>query len=191
MRVKVSCNDCRVKTVANYHWLGLKCEVCGSYNTRQVAIITEAEENAEAEMARADAERASAEHAAGEQMARQRRHSSHSGRTALGIPSAGRLNVGPLPDRLGRSMSPVRGSYFRPSSPPQPTAQAPATRDDGVWDDEGLDFWGRSRADLRGNNDDDAEDEDEESESSSESDEDMDDDEDEVDELDMALLGHR
>ncbi|KAF3011497.1 hypothetical protein E8E14_007559 [Neopestalotiopsis sp. 37M] len=40
-RAIVSCNDCSAKTTVKYHWLGLKCAVCQSYNTSQVQILGE------------------------------------------------------------------------------------------------------------------------------------------------------
>ncbi|KAI9776546.1 MAG: hypothetical protein M1835_005486 [Candelina submexicana] len=36
----VYCNDCAAKTSVNYHWLGLKCAVCDSYNTAQIQILS-------------------------------------------------------------------------------------------------------------------------------------------------------
>ncbi|KAL2265418.1 hypothetical protein VTJ83DRAFT_6518 [Remersonia thermophila] len=38
-RAVVSCNDCRAKSETPYHWLGLKCAVCGSYNTNQLQLL--------------------------------------------------------------------------------------------------------------------------------------------------------
>jgi hypothetical protein len=38
MSAVVSCNDCHVKSVVSYHWLGLKCAVCSSYNTAQLQL---------------------------------------------------------------------------------------------------------------------------------------------------------
>ncbi|KAM5437605.1 hypothetical protein MferCBS31731_005364 [Microsporum ferrugineum] len=35
----IHCNDCRAKSVVPYHWLGLKCEVCESYNTIQRQLL--------------------------------------------------------------------------------------------------------------------------------------------------------
>lgn len=36
----VYCNDCSAKTEVQYHWLGLKCAVCDSYNTAQISITS-------------------------------------------------------------------------------------------------------------------------------------------------------
>ncbi|KAL8802613.1 MAG: hypothetical protein Q9182_003704 [Xanthomendoza sp. 2 TL-2023] len=35
----VYCNDCNAKSSVKYHWLGLKCGVCDSYNTAQLQMI--------------------------------------------------------------------------------------------------------------------------------------------------------
>ncbi|KAI9804052.1 MAG: hypothetical protein M1833_000333 [Piccolia ochrophora] len=36
----VYCNDCCAKSSVKYHWLGLKCSVCDSYNTAQIQILS-------------------------------------------------------------------------------------------------------------------------------------------------------
>jgi hypothetical protein len=38
-RALVLCNDCSARTTVSYHWLGLKCAVCHSYNTSQLQIM--------------------------------------------------------------------------------------------------------------------------------------------------------
>ncbi|GAB1313302.1 RING finger and CHY zinc finger domain-containing protein 1 [Madurella fahalii] len=38
-RAIISCNDCRAKSQTAYHWLGLKCSVCQSYNTTQLQLV--------------------------------------------------------------------------------------------------------------------------------------------------------
>ncbi|KAL8694567.1 MAG: hypothetical protein Q9218_000823 [Villophora microphyllina] len=35
----IYCNDCNAKSSVKYHWLGLKCGVCDSYNTAQMQMI--------------------------------------------------------------------------------------------------------------------------------------------------------
>lgn len=35
----VYCNDCGAKSAVQYHWLGLKCELCESYNTLQIRLF--------------------------------------------------------------------------------------------------------------------------------------------------------
>lgn len=38
-RAFVFCNDCNSRSVVKYHWLGLKCAVCDSYNTAQLELL--------------------------------------------------------------------------------------------------------------------------------------------------------
>ncbi|KAJ5808911.1 hypothetical protein N7474_010180 [Penicillium riverlandense] len=38
-RSLIYCNDCGVKSVVKYHWLGLKCDLCESYNTAQHRLL--------------------------------------------------------------------------------------------------------------------------------------------------------
>ncbi|KAK3680725.1 zinc-ribbon-domain-containing protein [Podospora appendiculata] len=38
-RAVVSCNDCSAKSQTAFHWLGLKCSVCNSYNTVQLQLL--------------------------------------------------------------------------------------------------------------------------------------------------------
>lgn len=38
-RAVISCNDCSAKSQTAYHWLGLKCAVCQSYNTTQLQLL--------------------------------------------------------------------------------------------------------------------------------------------------------
>jgi hypothetical protein len=35
----ILCNDCSAKSSVTYHWLGLKCNVCLSYNTAQLQLL--------------------------------------------------------------------------------------------------------------------------------------------------------
>ncbi|KAK3898137.1 hypothetical protein C8A05DRAFT_19224 [Staphylotrichum tortipilum] len=38
-RAVISCNDCCAKSQTAFHWLGLKCAVCQSYNTTQLQLL--------------------------------------------------------------------------------------------------------------------------------------------------------
>ena len=38
-RAVISCNDCSAKSQTAYHWLGLKCSICHSYNTVQLQLL--------------------------------------------------------------------------------------------------------------------------------------------------------
>ncbi|KAE8379461.1 hypothetical protein BDV26DRAFT_259509 [Aspergillus bertholletiae] len=35
----IYCNDCGAKSVVRYHWLGLRCDMCESYNTAQLRLL--------------------------------------------------------------------------------------------------------------------------------------------------------
>lgn len=197
----VGCNDCRAKSVSPYHWLGLKCQICDSYNTRQMAIIRdnvidESAQTAEAlvsatqpqPQAQLDGAAPTAEipiPGARDSAPRLRRHSSHF--SQLLSPSAARGGAGFDPyidSRLGRSASPQRGDYFRDQAVVQEPVDA---ADAGVWDDSQLDMFGRTRAELG------LEEEESEEESSLE-DEDKDemmDDAEEDEEDPIQLFGHR
>lgn len=38
-RAYVFCNDCNDRSITPYHWLGLKCSLCESYNTTQLELL--------------------------------------------------------------------------------------------------------------------------------------------------------
>lgn len=82
----------------------------------------------------------------------------------------------------------MRGNYFTEAAMAVETPGGGAA-DPGVWDDEDVDFWGRSRTDFG-----EEEEEEDDEEDDDESDTAMDDidDDDEGDEIDrMELFGHR
>jgi hypothetical protein len=195
-KAMVSCNDCYAKSAVKYHWLGLKCAICDSYNTAQLSILSDPAvevpviESREAETTTAP------EHVLreisnpgqpGPGSVRHRRHSSH-----LPIPTgpqavSDRLSPYPRPQRIGRSVSPVRSLGFFDNA----VGVFVAETDDSADEDE-LDFWGREepRSVTSGEViDDEMEDEGEESEEDSVID---DYDEEEGDEEDQfELIGHR
>ncbi|KAL2815437.1 hypothetical protein BDW59DRAFT_15958 [Aspergillus cavernicola] len=35
----ITCKDCGTKSVVKYHWLGLRCDMCESYNTTQLSVL--------------------------------------------------------------------------------------------------------------------------------------------------------
>ncbi|KAL8854687.1 MAG: hypothetical protein Q9221_000469 [Calogaya cf. arnoldii] len=43
-KASVYCNDCNAKSSVKYHWLGLKCGVCDSYNTATIQIVRGADQ---------------------------------------------------------------------------------------------------------------------------------------------------
>ncbi|PWY81778.1 CHY and RING finger domain protein [Aspergillus heteromorphus CBS 117.55] len=38
-RALIYCNDCGVKSIVKYHWLGFRCDMCESYNTAQIRLL--------------------------------------------------------------------------------------------------------------------------------------------------------
>ncbi|KAF4512814.1 hypothetical protein G6O67_000152 [Ophiocordyceps sinensis] len=176
-KATVLCNDCSGKCTVPYHWLGLKCSICRSYNTVELQIHGE-----ESEQARAAAERpeplAEASPQSSQDLARptafstssrtnRRRHSSH------GVELQYRA-----PDRIARSLSPLALA----TESHLPHMAVDMDSEDGI-----LGFW-------RGNEEDGDDDSDEECESDSDQDgsagaPDVDDDEDDDDEI--ILIGHR
>lgn len=38
-RAYIFCNDCNSRSITKYHWLGLKCGLCDSYNTAQLELL--------------------------------------------------------------------------------------------------------------------------------------------------------
>lgn len=146
-KAMVSCNDCYAKSAVRYHWLGLKCAICDSYNTVQLSILSDpavevpAIESRETETAmvpdRAVGENPSSPHLAlGTGSMRHRRHSSHNPALSSLSPRAALYS---LSQRTGRSVSPVRGRGFFEA---EIVAEAGETEESGD-DEDDLDFWGR------------------------------------------------
>ncbi|KAF2142588.1 uncharacterized protein K452DRAFT_270354 [Aplosporella prunicola CBS 121167] len=81
-KVVIHCNDCSVKSTANYHWLGNQCAHCDSFNTNEVQVLT----------------------------GRESEHSSGIGTPTdpISIPRARPQSLAPAPDLTRRSS----GSYF-------------------------------------------------------------------------------
>ncbi|KAH7320912.1 hypothetical protein B0I35DRAFT_477451 [Stachybotrys elegans] len=162
-KASILCNDCSGKSTVPYHWLGLKCSICRSYNTVELQILGgagQALQEAAAERAGADTAIESTESARPVMIQRnsesfnRRRHSSH----------APEMQQHLAPDRIARSLS-----------PPGPEASG-SQLDDIDSDDDGPSFWGGG--------DDDSSYYESEEESGEEAEED-----DEEDEIN--LIGHR
>ena len=197
-KAMVSCNDCYAKSAVKYHWLGLKCAICDSYNTAQLSILSDpavevpAIDSRELEIigpASQPVGDGSPSVVIGTGPLRIRRHSSHI-HTPETSNEYNRFSPYPLPSRLGRSVSPVRSSGLFNSD-----AAVVVETDDSVDEDDDLDFWGRDElrsmtsAELvEGEMEMDMSDEEESDDSTSLVDDDCDegDDEDE-----FELLGHR
>lgn len=154
-KAMVYCNDCYAKSAVKYHWLGLKCAVCDSYNTAQISLLTDPALAAPATPPMDAAEHVSSlniddhsllhfprgrqSHVPGP--ARHVRH--HSQQLVPRPTSSGghaRFSPYPIPQRLGRSVSPLR--VFGPLSTDDAFIVVPrvtGTRDD---DESDLNFWG-------------------------------------------------
>ncbi|TVY84393.1 putative RING finger protein [Lachnellula suecica] len=193
-KAMVSCNDCYAKSAVKYHWLGLKCAICHSYNTAQLSILSDPDVEVPIIETREPENVAVIETETGEMASsgylgvgpvRTRRHSSHVQPPALPIEGSNRFFPYAIPPRLGRSVSPVRGIGFFEDL----AATAVVNETDDSAEDDDLDFWGRDepRSVTSGENIDDME-EDEDSDDDSA----MDDCEDDGDEEDQfELFGHR
>lgn len=193
----VLCHDCSAKSSTMYHWLGLKCGVCQSYNTAQLQIIGLDAETAQADLTAGRSAQVSGvtpsenlvatviENTVGTM---RRRHSS----TVAGTFFPGEDLTSFPPDRLARSVSPA----------PTPGRPLRGPMIGGYFDleeeeDDGGDMFGFwSRIPRRITSKDEGDGDDEIAGSSDDddmtSDEDVEDDEgEEWEDDDFELLGHR
>ncbi|KAK6844602.1 hypothetical protein PG995_014712 [Apiospora arundinis] len=198
-RAVVLCNDCSAKTTTEYHWLGLKCAVCRSYNTSELQILgvdsgqgltgvssTSTTTSQSSEPQSEDPSTSTSQNLAPRDIPRRRRHSSNVLDHGIDNSGANPRDLGSfvLQERLVRSVSPSHAAERTIRSGLQHSSA-----DDS--DDEAGDFigfWSRVPRSIKSN------DEDGESESDGESlssvDEDMEED-DEDDEEEISLFGHR
>lgn len=200
----VSCNDCYAKCIVKYHWLGLKCSICDSYNTAQLQILRDGETEEPNDIDVVNVENpqllggsnlgpdSQMHFSDNSRPARNRRHSSH----ILLLPSATEsdsLQFSPyyVPQRMGRSVSPFRSPGF-----PDDPMIVGSTVDTVEFDDEedDVDFWGgdaprspRSAAEVERDMEEEEEDEESDDESIPSTVEVDDDDEEDR----MDLIGHR
>ncbi|KAI0556229.1 hypothetical protein F4679DRAFT_569770 [Xylaria curta] len=192
-RAIVLCHDCSAKSSTMYHWLGLKCGVCQSYNTAQLQIIGLGAEAIENDLVGRSAQvsdlapLANPDAVMTDAITRgmRRRHSS----TVTGSAFAGAdLNSFP-PDRLARSVSPV--------ATPGRSLHASAVSgyfDLGEEEDDGVifrSFWNRFPRSLASNDEEDDDDASDEMSSDEEMDEDDEEEESEEEHDAFELLGHR
>ncbi|KAI1471220.1 zf-CHY-domain-containing protein [Daldinia caldariorum] len=187
-RALILCNDCSTKSTVKYHWLGLKCGLCASYNTAQLRILGMVDDAIETDLLGREIEfseltalRGIAEGVDGGARARdiRRRHSSTVARSTINQS----IMESDYPDRQARSVSPpgwnTTSGYF-------------ITEADDEDREDILGFWSRLPRSITSDDDeDDANYSEEESISSSEDEEDEDegDEDEEID--DFELLGHR
>ncbi|KAL8695538.1 MAG: hypothetical protein Q9224_003377 [Gallowayella concinna] len=192
----VYCNDCNAKSSVKYHWLGLKCGVCDSYNTAQLQMIRGSNQGS---IPNQDEGIPSSPHHRGRALD----ITVQAQRAATSAPpSAGVANA---PASRGRPSESRDLQTIHQSSPP-----AGATDDyqesTEAFSDEDVDFWGLESPNSRGvrvlhnestDDDDDTEDEDDSQDDANPSDDDWDvaedaggeDDDEEEDE--MEIPGHR
>ncbi|KAF4964169.1 hypothetical protein FSARC_7866 [Fusarium sarcochroum] len=177
----ILCNDCSGKSTVRYHWLGLKCSICRSYNTvelniiggdrstAQPAINDEGQPVADRSETGRDASGSVSGNRGAVSVANRRRHSSH------GVEAQFRP-----PDRVARSVSPVNMGFDSIMAHLPPDEES---------EDDILGIWRiRNRGNNASSNDDDSE-LDELSDTLSDVEEDEDDDEE--DENEIVLYGHR
>ncbi|KAL6864425.1 hypothetical protein J3F83DRAFT_741734 [Trichoderma novae-zelandiae] len=176
-KAKILCNDCSARSTVAYHWLGLKCSICRSYNTVELQILgrniealqpvagdqPQAAREAGPEDAGPGSRRISI--TTGSRGPNRRRHSSNAPE-----PPSRTL------ERYARSMSP---SHMMMDIP-----QAAVLEVDEESDDDILGFW-------RSGEDEDDDDDEYDSDESSDDDHPGADDDDEEDEDEFNLIGHR
>ncbi|KAI9738489.1 MAG: hypothetical protein M1818_005386 [Claussenomyces sp. TS43310] len=205
----ISCNDCYAKSLVKYHWLGLKCAVCDSYNTAQLQIMSIPTNGSgpsesdiipgpRAELFVEDVQPLSSIRSERPvfvpRPTRRRRHSSHVHPVSSpSHPSSQRFSPYPTPQRIGRSVSPLRSPHTEELAGVAGTVPLAVEADEE--DEDDLDFWGRDMrrsprteaSNIEGEGD-----ELEESEEDSWSEMDEEEDEEEGDDVDrMDLIGHR
>ncbi|RFU26044.1 hypothetical protein B7463_g10292, partial [Scytalidium lignicola] len=187
-KAMVSCNDCYAKSAVKYHWLGLKCAICDSYNTVQLSILSDPEEtrvmeSVEAENATDADHRVTESSTSGRLRPEPGRSRRYSSQTLPSLTSGPTALPYPTPLRLGRSVSPTLGPSFLDDSM--------AIETDDSADEDELDFWGRDTSrsptfvDHTGESDE-GEDDDDESLADDCDEEDADEEEDQ-----FELIGHR
>jgi len=187
-RAIILCNDCEAKTSTRFHWGGLKCEVCLSYNTVEIRLIDAPDEGATTPRSRASGIQPSIEDPIS--------GSSRTGSAGQPLPGH-RPSVSQGANALHTATSPVILSdrMARSASPPSVPGLADSSFATEDSDEEDIiNFWGRDdhRSMTSGEiiEDHQDSDEDEEDEDSDACLDDADEDEDDEDE-EIVLFGHR
>ena len=139
----VFCNDCLSRCTTSYHWLGLKCQRCDSYNTVQLQLInpTDAQPSPHEEGGRQPAEASMTAASEPDFIEPSAASPSDVPHEQLRRPSAYALRALSPSSAAARSPSPVVGSYFgtgssRNGDQPRNRVTTP------LEEDEDLDFWG-------------------------------------------------
>jgi hypothetical protein len=177
----ILCNDCSGKSTVRYHWVGLKCSICRSYNTVQLningdlrgqaqpSLTEEGEPSVDSQQQSRDPTRPGTGTSPANRLAswatNRRRHSSH------GVEAQYRA-----PDRVARSVSPPNMGFdsIMAHLPP-----------DGDSDDDIFGIWRRPGQDDGSSSEEDSESDDGLDVS------DVEEDEDEDDDNEIVLIGHR
>lgn len=186
-KAKILCNDCSARSTVAYHWLGLKCSICRSYNTVELQMMGRNIEELQA--AAGDQPPVTEETDLAEVVAGNRRISITTGpRPIPGRNRRRHSSNAPEPpsriiDRYARSMSPTRFMMDNP----QPALQEM----DGESDDDILGFWRSAEDDEDDGASDDDEDDSEESSDDDAHEAEDDEDDDDEDENGINLIGHR
>lgn len=194
----VSCNDCSAKSLVKYHWLGLKCTICDSYNTVQIRILSDQNAEVATEMAEALGSQPMqmvgnnpvtnnrVQFASNIGSAVSRRHSSHIQPIPSETdPSSLRFSPYQIPQRMGRSVSPFRASALTNDSMVIGGLSGYAAESD---DEDEVDFWGGDAPRSSSSGDAVVEEDDDSDDDSVVS---MEEGDDGDDEDHMELLGHR
>lgn len=143
-KAMVSCNDCYAKSAVKYHWLGLKCAICDSYNTAQLSILSDPAvsvpilENAESENVVLPDRELIGNPTFLQPGAGPTRHRRHSSYAYTRSSSSARFSPYHAPQRISRSVSP-----FRRAGSSNAFVVGGGETDDSGDDDDDLDFWGR------------------------------------------------
>lgn len=184
-RAVILCNDCCAKTSVKYHWLGLKCAVCGSYNTAEMQIIGKAP-NLETVTGETGPSRRSTLSWIDPQI---RPRSSHE-HGSMEIANPFVRTAREVPDRYARSVSPTMPMFAAEYTRSRGNTIGTEASDDGD-----LDFWGgdeprsvTSHSAVASNKE---ESEEEDSESDPDDDENEDDEDDNDEDDPIVLFGHR
>ncbi len=195
-KAMVSCNDCYAKSLVKYHWLGLKCAICDSYNTAQLQILSDPDIEVpvievETHDSHPDQSIANVPSDLHQRFPsnigppRSRRHSSHIRPASSTQTDSLRFSPYNIPQRLGRSVSPFRTSALSDDVMIAGLTYHAAESDE----EDDVDFWGGDAPRSTQSGEDAVEEDCESEEGSIPSVEEGDDDGDEEDH--MELFGHR
>lgn len=212
-RAYVFCNDCNSRSITKYHWLGLKCSICESYNTTQLELLgpeqtpRQIREQNERAQELGEAGLTASQSATPSNELTTPSFETANSLTHDTIADRARSPTSPhllphSPTRSARSVTPVVGSYFGTGQRSEPdrrnsyfsifSAGQPTTPQswrDGPVNDEEMDFWGGHSPRSHDADMDlvDAE----SADGSSSSDDPMTEEEDDGEDDGMVLIGHR